>query len=90
MAKQLTFEENVRRTFAQRLKLARPSAGFGSAAHAAEALNVEAAAYRKWERGDAMPSLGMLERICPLLDVGANYLLPPPGRRKKWTTPKPP
>jgi len=70
------FHEQVMKTFAQRLRKAREAAGFEHAKHFADALGVEPAAYRYWERGGASPNLSMLTRICQLLDVEPNDLLP--------------
>jgi transcriptional regulator with XRE-family HTH domain len=62
--------------FGQRLKTAREKAGFPSAAKFAGALGMNEHAYRKYERGAASPPLDTITRICELLDVTPNYLLP--------------
>lgn len=64
------------KTFGQRLRQAREAAGFVSAAKFAAALSMEQHAYRKYERGESSPNLDTLTRICELLDVTPNHLLP--------------
>ena len=80
------FHEQVMRTFATRLKEAREAAGYASAKEFADALGVEPPAYRYWERGGASPNLTALTRICQLLNVEPNDLLPL-GRRKRASPP---
>jgi len=77
------FEDDVMRAFSQRLRSARKAAGFGNAKVFAEALGVEPARYRHWERGTAQPDLTTLTRICRLLNVEANDLLPLTLRGKR-------
>lgn len=77
------FETKVMKTFSERLKAAREAAGFEEAEDFANALGVTGARYRHWERGDAKPDLTLLTRICQLLDVEPNYLLPLALKRKK-------
>jgi len=55
---------------------ARLQAGFRSAQKFAEFMGIEPAAYRRYERGDSMPTLDKLTRICQALVVTPNYLLP--------------
>lgn len=69
------------RTFSQRLKKARESAGYVSAQSFAGVLGLEPHAYRKYERGQSEPTLETLVRICELLDIDANYLLPAAQRK---------
>ena len=69
------FHEQVMKSFAVKLRLARQAAGYESAKQFADALGVEAPTYRYWERGAAAPNLTMLTRICQLLDVEPNDLL---------------
>ncbi len=76
------FEDEVMRTFSHRLRKARERAGYETAKIFAEALGVEPARYRHWERGSAQPDLTTLTRICRLLDVEANDLLPLTLRKK--------
>lgn len=72
------------RTFAQRLKKARKAAGYASAQSFAGVLGLEPHAYRKYERGQSEPTLETLVRVCELLDIDANYLLPA-AQRKSWS-----
>lgn len=76
------FEEEVMRAFSHRLRKAREDAGYATAKIFAEALGVEPARYRHWERGTAQPDLTTLTRICRLLHVEANDLLPLTLKRK--------
>ena len=68
--------KQIMRTFAKRLKEARELAGYKSAASFAAALALEPHTYRKYERGDAEPNLETLTRMCHLLRVTPNHLLP--------------
>lgn len=70
------FEEQVRRLFAERLRRARKDAGYRHAVEFAHALSVEVHTYRAWERGTHLPDLPTTTRICKLLDVEPNDLLP--------------
>lgn len=69
------------RTFSQRLKKAREAAGYVSAQSFAGVLGLEPHAYRKYERGQSKPTLETLVRICELLEIDANYLLPAAQRK---------
>jgi len=64
------------RTFAKRLKAAREGAGYSSAERFAHVLGLEPPAYRKYERGDVEPNFETLVRICDLLDITPNDLMP--------------
>jgi transcriptional regulator with XRE-family HTH domain len=68
--------ESIRREFGRRLKAAREAAGFDSAELFAFAFGVEPHTYRHWERGDHEPDLTTLQRLCLILHVSANDLLP--------------
>lgn len=70
------FNEKVMKAFAERLKKARSDAGYRHASDFAEALKIEPHTYRYWERGQAAPDLTTLTRICRLLNVEPNDLLP--------------
>lgn len=70
------FDEQVKNAFAKALKKARENAGYASAAEFANAMSMTPAAYRYWERGGANPNLTQLTRICQLLKVEPNDLLP--------------
>jgi len=64
------------RTFGQRLKEARENAGYKSAQQFAGVLDLEPHTYRKYERGQAEPNFDTLTRMCELLGVTPNHLLP--------------
>lgn len=64
------------RTFGQRLKEARESAGYKSAQQFAGVLDLEPHTYRKYERGEAEPNFDVLTRMCELLGITPNHLLP--------------
>jgi transcriptional regulator with XRE-family HTH domain len=68
--------KQIMKTFGQRLKQARELAGYRSAQRFAGVLGVEPHTYRKYERGDAEPNYDTLTRICELLEVTPNHLLP--------------
>lgn len=64
------------RTFGKRLKTAREKAGYKSAQSFANVLGLEPPAYRKYERGASEPNFETLVRICELLSVNTDFLLP--------------
>ncbi len=64
------------RTFGDRLKEARQAAGYRSAQQFAGVLGVEPHTYRKYERGAAEPNYDTLTRICEILAITPNHLLP--------------
>jgi transcriptional regulator with XRE-family HTH domain len=70
------FEETVKKALAKRLKQARKDAGFRFANDFARALGKEEHTYRAWERGEHMPDVATLTRICKLLNIEPNDLLP--------------
>lgn len=61
--------------FAKRLREARERK-YQSAQSFAAILGQEPHTYRHWERGDTEPDFESLTRICELLDVTPNDLLP--------------
>ena len=65
----------IMKTFGERLKAAR-EVRFASAQGFAGILGAEPHAYRKYERGEAEPNYDMLTRICQLLEITPNDLLP--------------
>lgn len=73
---QSALHEQVRQEFATRLRAAREARGFAAAEQFALGLGVKPHTYRMWERGDAEPDLDTLKRICILLGITANDLLP--------------
>ena len=64
------------RVFGERLKQARINAGYVSAAKFAHAMGMEPHTYRFYERGKTWPCAEVLTRMCDLLDITPNYLLP--------------
>ena len=70
------FEDKVKKTFAKRLKQARSDAGFRFAKDFSEALSIEEHTYRAWERGEHLPDIPTMTRICRLLKVEPNDLMP--------------
>lgn len=66
----------IMKTFAERLRKAREDNGFKSAQQFAGVLGLEPHAYRKYERGHSEPNFEVLVRICEVLKVTPNYLLP--------------
>ena len=69
-------EDQVKKALAKRLKLARKEAGFRFVNEFSRVLNIEEHTYRSWERGTHMPDVYTLTRICKLLNVEPNDLLP--------------
>ena len=63
-------------TFGKRLKLARERAGDPSAEQFAGALGVHPHTYRHYERGQSEPNLETLTRMCELLRITTDELLP--------------
>lgn len=66
---------SIMKTFATRLKKAR-EAKYESAAKFAHAIGKNEHAYRHYERGEAEPDFETLERICNLLEITPNDLMP--------------
>lgn len=76
-------EDAVKKAFSKRLRDARVAAGYEHANQFARALNVEVPRYRTWERGEHLPDLPTLTRICQLLDLEPNDLLPLALKKKR-------
>lgn len=70
------FTDRIMRVFGSRLRTARKDAGFKTAREFAEALGVEPPRYRYWERGEALPDLVHVARICRILKRDPNYFMP--------------
>jgi len=68
-------------TFADRLRDARVAKGYKSAAKFAHAIGREEHTYRHYERGESEPDYETLERICHLLEITPNDLLPGAAER---------
>lgn len=69
-------DEQVKKALAKRLRKARKDAGFRFAKELADALDLPEHTYRTYERGEHMPDLTTLTRICKLLNVEPNEMLP--------------
>lgn len=77
------FETQVKKALGKRLKAAREAAGFKHANDFAQTLGQEGHTYRSWERGQYAPDLPTLTRICQLLNVEPNDLLPLAVKRRQ-------
>lgn len=64
------------KAFGKQLRKARESAGYTSAQAFAHVLGQAPHTYRHWERGEAEPDFKNLTRICELLQVSPNDLIP--------------
>lgn len=67
--------ESMMRQFGKRLRAARIVAGYETADDVADALKIEPPRYRKYERGEALPPIDVLEDLCRLLDQDLSFLL---------------
>ena len=76
----------IMKTFANRLKKAREKAGYKSAQGFANAIGVTPHAYRKYERGASEPNFDTLTRICEILQLTPNQLLPQAAKGAKRTS----
>jgi len=81
------FEDKVKRDFAKRLKEARLEAGYKHATQFAQAMGEEEHTYRAWERGQYLPDIPKMARLCQLLGLEPNELVPL-AVQKKGTTAK--
>jgi len=77
--------KTIMKAFGSRLKQARIKADYPSAQQFAAVLGLEPHTYRKYERGESEPNLETLTRLCELLDITPNYLLPIAAGEKKAT-----
>lgn len=75
--------DKVKKTFGEKLRAAREAAEYHDAVEFAHALGVTPHRYRHWEAGRAKPDIVMVTRICQLLKVEPNDLLPFAVRKKK-------
>lgn len=67
--------EPVENQFSRRLRELRIVRGFAKARHFAAALGISENRYTRYERGDAEPSLDMLQRFCRVLNLTPSELL---------------
>lgn len=70
-------------TFGRTLRQARETAGYETAADFARIIGLEENRYRHYERGTAEPGFELLCKICQILDVEPNDLLPQGKRRQR-------
>jgi len=84
------FRREIRDMFGARLKAAREEAGYEHAADFAKVLGIEENRYRHYERGSAEPGFELFVKICQILDVEPNDLLPFGKRRKQKERPHSP
>lgn len=73
------------RDFGRRLRAARITAGYDEAADFAAVLGLESPRYRRYERGESMPPLDVLEDIADRTRRSLDWLLlgrGAPGRRE--------
>lgn len=66
----------MKKAFSRRLRRARKEAGHKHAADLARVLHIEDHTYRSWERGEHLPDLVTMTRLCKLLRVRPDELLP--------------
>jgi DNA-binding XRE family transcriptional regulator len=69
------FETKVKKAFGAALKKARKRE-FRHASTFADAIRVERHTYRTWERGEHLPDLWTVVRMCRILKIEPNTLLP--------------
>lgn len=67
--------DKMMRDFGVRLRAARIIAGYDSAADFAKDLGIGYNRYTKNERGESIPRLDVLDHMCTLTNVTADYLL---------------
>lgn len=68
-------QQRVLKAFGKRLRACRIAAGFNSAEHFAEALNMKPAAYRRYERGEVQPTFDVLIDIGRLVGKNLDFLI---------------
>lgn len=73
----------VKKDFGDLLKAARVGAGYESAARLALILDVEPARYRYWERGQSLPDIPTLIKICHHFGLDPQDLVPEFKRKPK-------
>jgi len=71
----IAIQDELAEAFGKRLKRLRGELGWSSATDFSEIIGLEAQAYRKYERGESIPKLESLKRICECLSTTSDYLL---------------
>lgn len=77
------YRKQIRDMFGAKLKAAREAAGYEHAADFAKVLGIEENRYRHYERGSAEPGFELLIKMCNILDVEPNDLLPFGKKRRQ-------
>ena len=67
-------DKKMMNAFAERLRSCRIAGGYETAAELASALNLSDYAYRRYERGEALPPYDRLDRIAQLTNVDFRWL----------------
>lgn len=67
--------DRLMRGFGRRLRAARITAGYEEAGDFAEELGIAPARYRKYERGESMPPLDVLEDIVRITERSLDWIL---------------
>ncbi len=67
--------DRLTKDFGKRLRACRIAAGYESAAAFSSDLGVQEERYRKYERGQSVPPLDVLQQACAMLDKSADFLL---------------
>lgn len=75
--------EVLRAAMGRRLKAARLTAGFEAAEDLADAIGQHPAAYRKYERGESVPPLDILEMIRERLEISVDWLFYGDGKSRR-------
>lgn len=84
MSARASRDDRMLREFGRRLRAARISAGYEEASDFASDLGIESPRYRKYERGEIMPPLDVLDGIVRLTERSLDWLLL--GKRPAATT----
>lgn len=79
-------DEKMMRSFGRRLRAARITAGYENASELAVELGIQGPAYRKYERGESLPPLEVLDDIRRLLGCTLDWLLIGRAARPKIMT----
>jgi transcriptional regulator with XRE-family HTH domain len=67
--------DKIMESMGKRMRASRIAAGYDEASMAAHDLGIEEQTYRKYERGESMPSPDKLEAISNLFDKSLDFLI---------------
>lgn len=67
--------DRLMKAFGRRLRAARITSGYEEAADFAEELGISSPRYRKYERGESMPPLDVLEDIARITERSLDWIL---------------